>query len=260
MPRVVPSQVVIVIDHLFPQVHSGSDFNLHRGNGPEMRTLLGLLEYIPPELMRHDPNDFVQFVTGLNFLRGVYDQGATLDDSRGRVPGRDRDVICDIRDVLARCPDEAPAPGTTDLLFIPDPAFREGLRLDISTAEQALANGEWKATTVLAGSVVEALLLWALQQATAPDLQTAINNVVTKETLLRPPQGGLERWDLSEYIAVAEELTRIDTSTAVQARLAKDFRNLIHPGRVQRLAQVCDRGTALAALAAVEMVVRCLTP
>jgi hypothetical protein len=146
------------------------------------------------------------------------------------------------------------------LLCIPDPAFREGLRLDISTAEQALANGEWKATTVLAGSVVEALLLWALQQATAPDLEIAIKTVVTKKTLPRPPQRELERWDLSEYIAVAEELTLIDTSTAMQARLAKDFRNLIHPGRAQRLVQVCDRGTALAALAAVEMVVRCLTP
>jgi hypothetical protein len=78
--------------------------------------------------------------------------------------------------------------------------------------------------------------------------------------LPRSPQGILERWDLAEYIAVAEALTTIDVDTAQQARLAKNFRNLIHPGRAQRLAQVCDRGTALAALAAVAMVVRCLTP
>jgi hypothetical protein len=111
--------------------------------------------------------------------------------------------------------------------------------------------------------VVEALLLWALQQAIPSDLQTAISSAVTKSTLPRPPQGSPERWDRSEYIAVAEELPRIDTNTAMQARLAKDFRNLIHPGRAQRLTQVCDRGTALAALAAlaaVEMVVRCLAP
>jgi hypothetical protein len=161
---------------------------------------------------------------------------------------------------LKRCPDAAPSPATTELLFITDGALRAELRLDISTANQAMTNGEWKPATVLAGSVVEALLLWALQQATPSDLQTAITSAVTKGAIPRPPQGRLERWDLSEYIAVAEELTRINGDTATQARLAKDFRNLIHPGRAQRLAQVCDRGTALAALAAVEMVVRCLTP
>jgi hypothetical protein len=133
-----------------------------------------------------------------------------------------------------------------------------------STAERggarlALANGEWKAATVLAGSVVEALLLWALHQALAEDCRRAITSAVAKGTLSHRPPGELERWDLSEYIAVAEELTTIDVDTATQARLAKNFRNLIHPGRAQRLAQVCDRGTALAALAAVEMVVRCLT-
>jgi hypothetical protein len=60
---------------------------------------------------------------------------------------------------LKQCPDAAPAPGTTDLLFITDPTLREELRLDVSMADQALANGEWKAATVPAGSDVEALLL-----------------------------------------------------------------------------------------------------
>jgi hypothetical protein len=46
----------------------------------------------------------------------------------------------------------------------------------------------------------------------------------------------------------------------MQCRLAKDYHNLIHPGRAQRLAQVCNRGTALSAVAAVEHVVNGLTP
>jgi hypothetical protein len=33
--------------------------------------------------------------------------------------------------------------------------------------------------------------------------------------------------------------------TAIQARLAKDFRNLIHPGRAQRTNEVCDKAAAL---------------
>jgi hypothetical protein len=225
-----------------------------------MLTLLGLIEYMPPELLPRDASDFVKLVIRLQFLRGITEQWATLDASVSRVPGGDQNVICEIRDILAQCPDEAPTPGTTGLLFIPDPAFREGLRLDISTAEQALANGEWKAATVLAGSVVEALLLWAIQQAPAIDRQKAIASAINKGVLRQQPQGPPERWNPTEYIAVAEELTLIDDDTATQARLAKEFRNLIHPGRAQRLAHACDRGTAYAALAAFEMVVRCLTP
>jgi hypothetical protein len=44
-----------------------------------------------------------------------------------------------------------------------------------------------------------------------------------------------------------------------QADLARDFRNLIHPGRAQRTGADCDRGTALTALAAIELVVRDLS-
>jgi hypothetical protein len=172
MPRVVPSQVVAAIGQLFPHVHAGGDFNLFQVNRPEVLALFDLIDRIPPELMPLDTHDFVQLVIGLNYLRGAITHWATHDLAFGRVLGGDRTVIYDIRDILARCPDEAPNPATAELLFISDLALREGLRIDISTANQALANGEWKAATVLAGSVVEALLLWALQQTPAADLQT----------------------------------------------------------------------------------------
>src|SRR5262249_43145879 len=73
------------------------------------------------------------------------------------------------------------------------------------------------------------------------------------------PRGGPEDWGLAQLIDVAEALQLIETNTATQARLAKDFRNLIHPGRAQRAREVCDRGTALTALAAAELVVRDLS-
>ena len=76
---------------------------------------------------------------------------------------------------------------TTELVFIPDAGLREGLRLDISTANQALANGEWKAATVLAGSVVEALLLWAVDQQLPAAITQAITTGRDNGTLQRPP-------------------------------------------------------------------------
>jgi len=55
-------------------------------------------------------------------------------------------------------------------------------------------------------------------------------------------------------------LKLISDDTAKLVRLAKDFRNLIHPGRAARLGQKCDRATALGALAAMEAVARDLAP
>lgn len=261
MPRIVPSDVVGVIEQLFPEIVRGDAVQLVIDHGAAIRTVLTLVDQIPSELLPSQAQEYCALTIGLCSLRTALDHWA---DSRFRIVaapgGSNTNPVQLIYLTLQQCPDAAPSPVTTELPFIDDAALREGLRLDISTAEQARANGEWKAATVLAGSVVEALLLWTLQQATAPDLQTACASVGTNGNLPRPPQGPLERWNLAEYIAVAEELTRIDGDTAQQASLAKDFRNLIHPGRAQRLAQVCDRGTAYAALAAVYMVIRCLTP
>jgi hypothetical protein len=259
MPRVVPSQVVTAIGQLFPHVHSGVDFKLFQGSRPAVLALLDLIEHIPPELMPIDTHDVVQLVISLNFLRGALSQWATSDLAFDRVDGGDRTVIYDIRDILERCPDAAPTPTTTELVFIPEADLREGLRLDISTANQALANGEWKAATVLAGSVVEALLLWAIQQCPEAQYKAALQEVITKKKVNHPRYKALDQWDLVHYIAVAEELALIDTNTATQARLAKDFRNLIHPGRAQRLAQTCTRGTTHGALAAMNLVIESVT-
>ena len=113
---------------------------------------------------------------------------------------------------------------------------------------------------MLAGSVVEALLWWFLQQQNPADLQQAITTAMKKRVLAQQPSKQLDRWVLAEYIAVAEQFPKINANTADQARLAKDFRNLIHPGKAQRHAQACTRGTTMGALAAVEMVIECLTP
>ena len=71
-----------------------------------------------------------------------------------------------------------------------------------------------------------------------------------------PNDNDPERWMFFELIAFAAQTKLIKPDTAAQAQLGKGFRNLIHPGRAKRLGQVSDRGTALAALAAVELIAR----
>jgi hypothetical protein len=113
-------------------------------------------------------------------------------------------------------------------------------------------NGEWKAATILAGSLVEALLLWGLDQKG----QSAISSVVKGGTLASKPAGNYLDWNLWQYLEVAAAIRIIEQSTSEQIKIAKDFRNLIHPGRSIKKQLVCDRGTAAAASAAVEFVMR----
>lgn len=267
MPRVVPTQVVEFIDNYFPFAANESESRNHvLGISPKEATgltaIVDLVQQIPDQLIALEGHEYAALITGLAAVRTAI--------SRWQEQGKasliyitafnDLSPIFLIRQGLSSCPDEFPSPGTAALDFISDQELRESVRTDISTTNTALSNGEWKATTVLAGSVVEALLLWALQQHGLTDVLDAVGTLVAKDILKRNPGKNLETWDLHSYIEVAVELDLISVEAATQARLAKDFRNLIHPGRELRLGQTCDRGTALAALAAVEFAIRDLTP
>jgi hypothetical protein len=262
MPRVVPEEVVKLIRQLFPEVISGVPFDLTKQKAEATRALLTLVDQIPHELLPSQANEYHALIISLCTLQTALDRWRDRDlfTVRDTPGGYSKNPVQLLYETLQECPNEAPAPETTDLPFITDPEFRAALRLDIGNAYQALTNREWKAATVLAGSVVEAILLWVLQQEPAADLQQAITFAMTKGTLNQQPSGQLDRWGLAQFIAVAEQLQKIHADAATQAHLAKDFRNLIHPGKAQREAQACTRGTAMAALAAVEMVIECLTP
>jgi hypothetical protein len=112
---------------------------------------------------------------------------------------------------------------------------------------------------VLAGSAIEALLLWFLQEyemKKSGSVGAAVVALLRVKLLNRDPGEDLDgpRWHLHEYVEVAAHLGIINPDTATLVRLAKDFRNLIHPGRAARREQKCDLSTALAALSAMEAV------
>jgi hypothetical protein len=118
---------------------------------------------------------------------------------------------------------------------------------------QALANNEWKAATVLAGALVEALLYWAIAQKPPSDIASARDTVGKKRK--RNMAADPLDWYLPDFIEAALELKIIRDPAAQQARLSKDFRNLIHPGRAIKEQQDCTRATAFGSVAAVELVI-----
>ena len=107
--------------------------------------------------------------------------------------------------------------------------------------------------------------MWALKECDAKRSGSVRVAVIATlgggKPLTRDPGPDLEGqgWHLHEYVEVAAHLGILRADTASQVRLAREFRNLIHPGRSARLRQKCDRGTALSALAAVDLVVRDLS-
>lgn len=158
--------------------------------------------------------------------------------------------------LLGNCPDEGAISSTAGLEFIEDEHFRQSIRLDASSSQIALDNGEWKAATVLAGSAIEALLLYAISKRSPDERARAIANITPA---IRIDPSKPDNWTLAPYIEVALELTAINPDTATQVRLVKDFRNLIHPGREIRKQQKCDRATALSPAAELHHVIRDLS-
>jgi hypothetical protein len=243
MARIVPSQIVALIDQNQTAAQSPT-LSVSHASVAALTAIVRLIDELPTEFLTISGMDYSDLVCGVEAIRnsvafwqhkGVGQIGAA--DIRGK------NILVILRQVLAKCPDQTPSVATAELVFIADGVLRDSIRLDISTATSAFHNGEWKAATVLAGAAAEALLLWAVTNA--PGLST----------LATKPTGSPDVWGFGDYIGVATSLNLIKSNTAQQAGLAKSFRNLIHPGR----SEVCDRATALTALAAVECIVRDLS-
>jgi hypothetical protein len=266
MPRVVPSQVVSFIDQVFPwaanqQEHHG--VNLVMGNSAELTGLLNLIDEMPGELLTLDGLNYSIYVCSIAAVRNQIDVWTARGDVGALVfvHGLPQySPVALIRRALVTCPDQSTPSATTALNFIADAELRANLRNDIGAIERALSNGEWKAATVLAGSAIEALLLWDLQNNRQAAFPAAVTALVANHTFQQPPSANPEEWSLHHYVEVEAHLGIIKQDTATEARLAKKFRNLIHPGRAQRLGQKYDRGTALSSVAALDHVVRDLTP
>lgn len=258
MPRALPSDAVKLIDAVFPWAASGppnTRFLVTYANAPGISGLLQLIERLPEETLQLSAEEYsraVWAIASLKHVAGRIEAGHTSAGGGWPLPSfGTEDAITLLRRLLSKCPDEGIRSSTSGLEFINDEGLRDALRQDISSTEHALNTGQWKAATVLAGSVVEALLLWNVKGAGDARRESAVQAAKTNLKL----SGGPDDRGLDQYIRIARELGDISQETGDQARLTKDFRNLIHPGREFRKQMRCDRGTAHAAFAALNLVI-----
>jgi hypothetical protein len=265
MLQLLPHEAVELIDKTFPWISKQNAVVLNWGHVGAVSTLLSAVDSVPGQLLEVPKTLLPGFLAALSFLRASVQmwQGGNKQWEVASVPGFEpHHPVILIHSALEACPDAVPDPATSGLEFIKDDVLRKALRLDVSAANTALGNGEWKAATVLAGSVAEALLLWAL---TTLSSGAAVRSAVAKVGAAGPlkgskPSGSLDDWGLAWLSEVAGELMLLKPNTLDELRLAKNYRNLIHPGKTQRTGEVCDRGTARVALGAVDHLIRDLTP
>src|SRR5919106_4355918 len=181
MPKITPSQVVALIEEMFPITTLETQYTNIQLNTPSisgLQAVIELTERIPEELITLEGSDFADLIIGIAGIKTEISGWSFFAQNRRRsllfVQGRGQITPLDlIHGALKKCPDAAPSPETRDLLFIEEEDLRKSLRLDLSSANRALAEGEWKAATVLAGSIIEALLLWSLDKKTAAGRKTA---------------------------------------------------------------------------------------
>lgn len=270
MPSILPSQAVGLIDKFFPWVPAQlegtkKNVSISKQRSGEVAAIINAVGKIPSELIVLDGDDYAAFLTSIAAIEDILGQWQSGSDDyilQHLAGFGDLNPIALLRRSLAKCPNEYPSKEVAELTFIGDQALRDVLRLDISAIERALSNNEWKAAVVLAGSVVEALLLWKLGSTASTSVQAAEKELATAGIIdkKKHPGRNLDGWSLHSYVAVTEKLGLLKQDTITLTKLTKDFRNLIHPGRVQRIGESCDRGKALTAVGAMVRVVRDLTP
>lgn len=272
MARVVPSRIVSVIETAYPWAAEAADGKkgapaLAPDQAPAMGMIITLIEDVPAELLPEDADDYALLLAATGAMRAAlrnWQSGGHPGHATSLHPmtalGGDSPVTAVLK-VLRKCQDEAPAEQIAGLEFIPNSDARRSLRTDASTAHRALGNGEYKAATVLAGSVIEALLLWVITDSNEDarsDAVTAINASWKDANRKALDSRGPEFWHLPDYIEVAAELGIVDDSTRSALRLTAEYRNLIHPGRVLRSGEDCTHGTGLTALGAMERLIEVL--
>jgi hypothetical protein len=272
MPKVVPSQIVEFIDKRYPAAKeqlSGprKTFSIDYTRHGIVSTIMHLVDQLPNNLVPLAADESVRFLEAYYELKsgvaiwstgsgGLHHEITKIKDGTGLNP------LSVIRDILSRWPDQGFESRDTGLSFISDQGLAEIINQDISFVNEALSNAEWKASTVLAGSVIEAVLLYSIKELRSqnPALYgKALEKTMEEQAIGKPldhkPSGNPDGWNLNHYIYVAFAAQLISETTAKESLLSKDYRNLIHQGASERKKQRCDRGTAHLAIAAMEHVI-----
>lgn len=135
--------------------------------------------------------------------------------------------ILDALDELRRKQPTLPQVEVRDFDFVSDPALRKILTDDFVETQRAFMVGAFKASAILAGGLIEGMLLDTIRKpeiVTRDKYQSAVAKFPKVEDGVN--------WDkvsLSHLLAAARELGLMDEAAGRMAEGARDFRDTVHP-------------------------------
>lgn len=142
-----------------------------------------------------------------------------------------RAIGCYQRGRTARLP-HGPPPLTLDLSFVTDVPLREVLERNAKELGDVLAVEAWTAAIVLAGSIAEGILIFALTARQAAAVAAAAIVEGDRRRNPRNSRNGADvgRWKFWFLVEVADEMNLIDgTRKRMVHDVLREFRNMIHP-------------------------------
>lgn len=233
MPSILPSQIVSAIDSMFGpnrgEIDGHAVKHIYKA---QVHALLAMLDEVPPTLIDLNAQDYLEF-SQCRAVLATKLPAWNLGDITPASSVGGKDVIERIKRLMMKCRDHLPPP-EPELPFIAEDDVRLGIEDRIQAAWTDFNAREWMGATIIAGHVIEALLLWAVKKSGGG------------VPLKRPP----DELHLHYLIAEASKRGLITPECKQLADLAKDARNLIHPGKATRSGTTCSKATALTALSA----------
>ena len=138
MGRVVPSQIVALIEDNFSEIKSATT-SVGHGSVAVLMAIVRLIDELPAELLTISGKDYSNLVCGAESIRNsvsFWQRKGVGEIGNAGIAGKNTLLV--IREALAKCPDQAPSQGTAELIFVSDADLRDSIRLDISTATSAI--------------------------------------------------------------------------------------------------------------------------
>jgi hypothetical protein len=261
MPKIVPSQVIEVIDQALPQCrvqqqNPGAQFRIDEPRAGFLQGIVDMVSAIPAYLLPNEPRRYLEFLAGISAINQQIVRWRTHPGMMDTAAGYDVNPLTLIRRALSECPDEAaPAAIVERFAFLADPVFVRSVAGDTAAAEAAMSRSEFKVTVVMAGACIEALLLWKLRTTQNPAAIAALFQAQGAAFTAKANPNNILEWGLYDLIEGARLAGLINERAKALATFAKDFRNLIHPGREMRTGTECKRSNAATAIAALETVI-----
>jgi len=121
-------------------------------------------------------------------------------------------------------PTDIPVTEKRQFAFVSDSALRIIIERDYAEIQKAYISECWKSVIILCGGTIEAILT---------DLLIS-NETAAKATKSAPKNSDITRWDLSNLIDVAVELSLVSAGVEKLSHSIREYRNLVHPGNELR--------------------------